>query len=163
MVSEGTRLLEEDGIQREKMFFELTCDMRYVGQEYTVNVLLNPKMDINKINEEFHKTYNDRYGHSTPDAPVECVNLRLAVIGQMDRAPMRFEPEKTDANALIGERQVVFDRKNYETPIFQRSRIKNKSIMEGPFIIEEDTATTIVPPGYQGKIDKFGNIIITLE
>jgi hypothetical protein len=27
-------------------------------------------------------------------------------------------------------------------------------------VIEEDSATTVVPPGYQSRIDPFGNILI---
>lgn len=163
MVDEGIVLLEKDGIRREKMQFELTSDMRYLGQEYTVSVLIRPNMSVEMVEAEFHNTYFDRYGHSTPSAPVEFVNLRLGVFGQIVRAPMVFGSDNSDASACIGKRQVIFDGKAIETEIYQRAKIKNKSIFNGPFIIEEDTATTIVPPGYQGIIDDFGNIVISLE
>ncbi len=163
MVNEGIKLLEKDRVKREKMLFELTSDMRYVGQEYTVNVLIKPSMSVKNIEEEFHNTYYDRYGHSTPKTPVEFVNLRLAVFGQMDRAPMKFVSDNSDDNACVGTRQVIFDGKRNDAQIYQRAKIKNNLLLRGPFIVEEDTATTVVPPGYKGYIDEFGNIIISLE
>ena len=34
---------------------------------------------------------------------------------------------------------------------------------EGPAVIEESTATTVIPPNYSIIKDEFGNIIITKE
>jgi len=35
------------------------------------------------------------------------------------------------------------------------------SIINGPALIEEITATTIVPLNFQAKVDKYGNLILT--
>ena len=33
----------------------------------------------------------------------------------------------------------------------------------GPMIVEEETATTVVPPGYRAIVDGLGNILISRE
>jgi N-methylhydantoinase A/oxoprolinase/acetone carboxylase beta subunit len=33
--------------------------------------------------------------------------------------------------------------------------------LAGPHVIEEETATTVVPPGWTSRVDKLGNIIVT--
>jgi N-methylhydantoinase A/oxoprolinase/acetone carboxylase beta subunit len=33
----------------------------------------------------------------------------------------------------------------------------------GPLVIEEDTATTVVPPGWGARVDELGNLIVTRE
>tara|TARA_B100001146_G_C16030066_1_gene368932 strand:- start:404 stop:550 length:147 start_codon:yes stop_codon:yes gene_type:complete len=45
--------------------------------------------------------------------------------------------------------------------VLNRSNIKSDKSVEGPAIIEEETATTVVPPDYSLKKDNFGNLIIT--
>ena len=31
----------------------------------------------------------------------------------------------------------------------------------GPAVIEEETATTVLPPGWQGRVDDLGNLVLT--
>ena len=57
--------------------------MRYVGQEYTVHVPIGGDVDLTELDASFHDAHRVRYGHSTPGAPVEFVNLRLAGFGRI--------------------------------------------------------------------------------
>ena len=45
------------------MIFSLTADMRYIGQEYYVNVELVEPFNLEEINKNFHDTYEKQYGH----------------------------------------------------------------------------------------------------
>ena len=58
-------------------------------------------------------------------------------------------------------RSVFFENKKYDTEVLNRSNIKLDKSVDGPAIIEEETATTVVPPDYSLKRDNFGNLIIT--
>ncbi len=163
LVTEGTEALSAEGIQPDRMYFELTSDMRYIGQEYSVNVPITPAMTPEQIGGAFHAAYHDRYGHSTPAAPIEFVNLRLAALGRINRQPMVFEPVEAGQNPIIDRRQVVFGGRALDTPVYQRMRLEHNTQWKGPMIVEEDTATTVIPPGYQACVDGLGNIIITAE
>jgi len=74
---EGAALLERESIGPEERYSARSADMRYVGQEYTVNVPLGREISLVEIDGAFHDAHRVRYGHSTPGAPVEFVNLRL--------------------------------------------------------------------------------------
>ncbi len=163
LVAEGTEALRAEGIPPENMTFELTSDMRYIGQEYSVNVRITPDLTLEQIDEAFHAAYFDRYGHSTPGAPIEFVNMRLAALGRMNRKPMIFEPVEVGKDPIIDRREVIFGGEAFDTPVYQRMRMEHGSEWHGPMIVEEDTATTVIPPGYQARVDNLGNIIITGE
>ncbi len=163
LVEEGTQALREESVQPDNMYFELTSDMRYIGQEYSVNVHIKPEMTLKQIEVAFHDAYYDRYGHSTPGAPIEFVNLRLAALGRMNRKPMVFEPVEAGKDPVIDRRPVIFGGRAIDTPVCQRMRMEHGTEWKGPMIVEEDTATTVVPPGYQARVDSLGNIIITAE
>jgi N-methylhydantoinase A len=48
-----------------------------------------------------------------------------------------------------------------ECPIYDRYRLGPGGVLEGPAIVEEIDSTTVIHPGYQAQVDKFGNLILT--
>ena len=89
-------------------------DLRYVGQDFTLSVPVSVK-DIRKgdrkaIRTAFDKLYEHRYAHSSPEDPVEMVNMRLSVIGK--RPTLKFPRlGKGRASAITHRRDVYFSRR----------------------------------------------------
>ena len=160
---EGVVALEGEEVAPEAMYFVRSADMRYVGQEYTVNVTVGDAIDVREVEDSFHRAHDTRYGHSTPGAPVEFVNLRLAALGRLERRVLPYAPEAHGDDPITGRRQAIFDGAAYDTPVLWRDWIKLGAEYAGPLVIEEDSATTIVPPGHHVRLDEWGNIIITAE
>jgi N-methylhydantoinase A len=159
--SEGKALLAEEEVPEDEMYFTMSADMRYIGQEYFVTIPIQQPFEIAAIDRDFHDTYKVRYGHSTPGAPVEFVNLRLAAFGKLKREAMGFQPKENAGEAITGTRDVVFDGEHLATTILNRDAMPIGEQYQGPHIVEEDSATTVVPPGYTTHVDEFGNLIIT--
>ena len=84
--NEATELLKSENVNEADMSFNLTADMRYIGQEYYVNVDINENIDLDEINKNFHSTYEKQYGHSTPEGPSEFINLRLIATGKIKKS-----------------------------------------------------------------------------
>ncbi|PJF40515.1 MAG: hydantoinase/oxoprolinase family protein [Chloroflexi bacterium] len=160
LVSEGKALLVEEEVPEDDMYFTMSADMRYIGQEYFVTIPIREPFDIETIDREFHDAYKVRYGHSTPGAPLEFVNLRLAAFGRLKSEIMGFQPKENVGDAVTGKRDVIFDGKRLETVILNRDAMPIGEQYHGPHIVEEDSATTVVPPGYTTHVDEFGNMII---
>lgn len=159
-------ILREEDVPESRMQLVRTADMRYGGQEYFVNVELpNAGIsgeDIEDITERFHTAYRIRYGHSTPGAPVEFVNLRVAALGELERRVIGFQPP-SEEGAEHEVREVIFEGERMSAKIFRRDRLPLGSEVSGPSVVEEDTSTTVVPPGWSARVDGLGNIIITPE
>jgi N-methylhydantoinase A len=159
--AEGSELLEQEGIEPDARYFARSADMRYVGQEYTVNVPLGSTISLDEIDGVFHDAHRVRYGHSTPGAPVEFVNLRLAAMGRIATAASPYHAPADGAEPLLGTRTVVFAGVEHETQVLLRDRLAFGSRHEGPVVIEEQSSTTLVPPGHVAALDEHGNIVIT--
>ncbi len=159
--AEGSQLLEQEGIAPDARYFARSADMRYVGQEYTVNVPLGSTISLDEIDGVFHDAHRVRYGHSTPGAPVEFVNLRLAAMGRIATAASPYHAPADGAEPLLGTRTVVFAGVEHETQVLLRDRLAFGSRHEGPVVIEEQSSTTLVPPGHVAALDEHGNIVIT--
>ena len=106
------------------------------------------------------------FGYSMPPGftDVEIVNLRVSGLGELPRIePVEMIREKgTAEEALVDTRDVYFDGEFLKTPIYDRSRLKLDAKINGPASVEEIIATTVIPPGAAARVDKYGNIIITV-
>jgi N-methylhydantoinase A len=158
---EGAALLEREGIGADERYSARSADMRYVGQEYTVNVPLGREISLDEIDGAFHEVHRIRYGHSTPGAPVEFVNLRLAALGRIATPVGPTTTATSGEDPQLGTRHVVFAGAEHETPVLLRERLPAQSSYEGPVVIEEQSSTTLVPPGSTAMLDEHGNIVIT--
>ena len=159
--AEGSALLENEGVAAEDRYFARSADMRYVGQEYTVNVAIRSEIVLERIEHDFHEAHRIRYGHSTPGAPVEFVNLRLAAMGRIGTWEAPFQVSVEEHDPLLGRRRVVFAGEAHETAVLLRDHLFPGARHDGPLVIEEQSSTTIVPPGYSVDVDELGNLLVT--
>ena len=159
---EGESAMAGEGVDLKDLSFQRSVDMRYVGQEYTINVEVPETLALDAIVDGFHAAYQRRYGHSSPNADVEFVNLRIAALGALDRHDEPGEPgASSEQAAVLGERQAVFHGRRHRTPIMWRDRLPGTFQCDGPVIIEEQSATTVVPPGWRAFPDTHGNLLLT--
>jgi N-methylhydantoinase A len=156
--SEGAELLAGEGIDAGDHYFARSADMRYVGQEYTVSVAVG-QVDLHEIDRAFHDAHRIRYGHATPGAPVEFVNLRLAAFGRIAGRAAPFRPP-AEANGAARSRPAVFDGEAYDAAVLLRDGLRPGEQHEGPVVVEEESATTVVPPGHAVRVDEHGNLLI---
>ncbi len=157
---EGAELLAGEDTGAHDQYFARSADMRYVGQEYTVNVSIGADLDLAVVDKVFHEAHGIRYGHSTPGAPVEFVNLRLAAFGRIAGGATSFQAPDESADPLLGRRRVVFDAVAYESSVLLRDRLRRGERRDGPVVIEEESSTTVVPPDYTVEVDNHGNLVI---
>ena len=161
---QGRVILCAEEVPAEQMGFQRTADMRYIGQEYSVNVPISAAMGedgLEAMAARFHDAYKTRYGHSTPGAPIEFVNLRVAAFGKLERRTASFRPVQEQRGYETSTRDVIFQAQAVPTKFYRRDQLSIGTKLVGPHVIEEETATTVVPPGWTSRVDELGNIIIT--
>ena len=145
---EGSTLLRDEGVESHDMSFERVADLRYQGQEYSLTLSLGPPgpIDLLQLRRRFDQLYLDRYGHSSPEAPVEIVRLGVAATGTVPR-PAPCEPP-CEPRGDWPLRGVVFKGAVIDTAIVPREQLAPSETYPGPMIITEATATAVVPPGW---------------
>lgn len=151
-----SRLLEADGVASSEMKFETAADLRYVGQEYTLTLPLKA-VHVRGLDDDFHAAYQKRYGHASPGEPIEFVALRVAGIAELGRpvSPNGRSNGRSDAD---GWADVRIGGRQTKTALYQRDHVP--ATFEGPAIVMEETATTLVPPGWKAKGVEGGQILL---
>ena len=158
---EGRKALEREGVSPDDMSYRRSADMRYMGQEYTINARVHQPMNLEHIVTAFHEAHQRRYGHSSPTAPVEFVNLRIAALGALKKYAQDVElPAGNGRDAVSGHREAVFDATPQHAAVLVRDLLPESFHIEGPAIVEERSATTVVPPGWLLSVDARGNLLL---
>ena len=148
--------------------FAHAVDVRYVGQEYTLTIpLLGAGEPLEAefdqaVSDRFHAAHLQRFGHANPGAPVEFVVVRSTALGDLGRIEPspREEPDTPVYPATTAE--VIFGRGAQPTQMIQRDDLPVGSVVDGPAIVSEATATTVVPPGATLQVDPFGSLAIAV-
>ncbi|MDR1603721.1 MAG: hydantoinase/oxoprolinase family protein [Gracilibacteraceae bacterium] len=146
------------------------ADMRYAGQEHTVKVQTPapPWDEAGKaeIARRFHETHEHYYTFKLEQAPIEIVNLHLAVHGRMEKPelPRLTAPRIPLMEAVKEIRSVYFTGDGFrETPIYDRDRLFAGAEITGPALVEEKDAATLVGAGQKLTVDIYGGLILETE
>jgi N-methylhydantoinase A len=137
--------------------FEPSCDIRYRGQGYELNLPYAAN-----VLQRFHAEHKRRYGYSSPERDIEIVTVRMrgrvASPEKLSRLKIREEQGKLKPSTLM----VHFAGRRYKTQVVPRSAINAGKRYRGPAIITEYSATTVVPPGLTYQKDRSGNLVIEI-
>ncbi|MCZ0944416.1 MAG: hydantoinase/oxoprolinase family protein [Gammaproteobacteria bacterium] len=158
---EGESAMLTEGVDGRRLSYQRSVDMRYVGQEYSITVPVAAAVALHSVIEDFHAAHQQRYGHSNTFAETEFVNLRVAVLGSLAHRGQSHRPTQRQDAALLGERRVVFNGAAHPTPVFARDALASSQRFEGPAIVEEKSATTVVPPGWRALVDPAGHLLLS--
>jgi N-methylhydantoinase A len=137
--------------------FEPSCDIRYRGQGYELN--LPYTADVLK---RFHAEHKRRYGYSSPERDLEIVTVRMRGRVASPEKLSRLKIREEEGRLKSSNQMVHFAGRRYKTQVIPRSSIQQGKGYRGPAIITEYSATTVVPPGLRYQKDRAGNLLIEL-
>ena len=127
-----------------------TLALRYVGQSFTLNL---PKLPVHKLKAAFDDSHQAEHGHKM-DREVELVNVRLHLEGKKPVINL------TKAGATQTQQR---DRPPVNVPGLGETMLIDRELMgirsfEGPAIVVERNATTLIKPGWVVQADERANL-----
>ena len=162
MRSDGSAWLDSEHIPVERRRFDSVIDARYMGQNHEVAVRL-PSDGVSR--DDFVRAFEDahrrEYGYDIAGRAVEAVNCRLKAVGLIERPLPRFAGSGM-APLPKAVRRVHFDDGWQETPVFDRETLPVGANLLGPAVIDEMSATTLLPPGSQLTVMRSGNLLMEI-
>ena len=142
--------LVSDGVSADAVTIRPMADCRYLGQGYELPVELPgvTAADLEQLPALFHALHHERYGHFSPSEEVEVVTLRLAAVGGVAAVvelPRVGGGEVPDRAALLAEREITVPGGTEATvPVWDRERLVPGNVVDGPALIHQMDATTLV-------------------
>jgi N-methylhydantoinase A len=137
-------------------------DLRYAGQEHTVRLAVEPGAVPDAIVAGFHAAHKRQYTFELRDTPVEIVNYRVTSTVDVPRPVARaaFVGGSREA-APTARRPLTVDESRVDAAVYQRADLAAGFKADGPLIVEEASATTLVLSGQRLTVDEHGNLRIT--
>ena len=168
---DGQKRLAEADVTFEGEEHSIELDMLYLGQTHTVAVKLpigledvESSLDINIIRTAFENTYTKAFGRLLHNIGMRILNLRVTVIGLRPKFDLSILCPSSDCSvekAKIDFRQVWFEGKWWQTDIYNRLDLPEEQVVPGPALLEQPDTTIFIDPDLEGKVDHFGNLIIS--
>jgi N-methylhydantoinase A len=150
--------------------FEVALGLGYVGQSYHVPVSVDgdriAALSPENLLAAFAAAYRTKYGYYYDDVPVELVTVHVtgAAGTEVDLAALPAAPSDAGA-AGRGARPAYSARQRGFVPfaLFRRHLLRPGMAFDGPCLVEEDSATTVIDVGSRVAVDRYGSLDIILD
>jgi len=160
MQRDGSSWLEKEGFTGEHQLFEITLECRYQGQNFEIPISINVEEGPQVARSEFDKAHKREQGFILPEQNVYVVTYRLRAVGLMGKHHST-ESNRSFVKSSIQQssqcRSVWYQGDWWEAEIKDRYSI---SELSGPAILNEETSTTFVPPGWNASSFDDGSLLI---
>lgn len=154
LLAEGRSELEREGQAIDALEEETFVELRYRGQAFALALPYMP--DLATLGETFHEAHRQRYGHALA-TPVELVSLRVRLRAAGEAIALPDAPGGASAAPgasvrMAGEADAV--------AVFERAALVREQRIEGPALVAEPTATSLIARGWIAVVDGKGNLLL---
>jgi N-methylhydantoinase A len=146
---------------------ERSLDLRYSGQGYELPVAVaNGDIsgdDLAGAAARFHAEHKALHGHSAPDQPVEVMSYRLRVrvaVPKFEFMPVSNARPKAEPAPVKTVQIRLADGASVSVPVYARDTLRSDHVMIGPAIVRQVDCTTLLPPGWKARVDRYLNLVL---
>jgi 5-oxoprolinase (ATP-hydrolysing) len=158
--------LLDAGVPVVEIVTERSADMRLEGQMHEINVPL-PDGPIGSdslpaIRAAFATAYAARYTSVYGGVGVQAISFRVRCRGALPTLSLTEAGTHATGEARKGSRLAWFGGAAVQTPVYDRYALARGAVIQGPAIIEEREATTVIPPDDTVRVDASGSLCISI-
>ncbi|MGQ9838149.1 MAG: hydantoinase/oxoprolinase family protein [Cyanobacteriota bacterium] len=161
-------LIEQARLDLQDPDLQFSLDLRYRGQSFELEIPVLLSDSLEYIEQQFQAAHQQRYGWQDLTQPVEAIQLRLRAVQTLPRVPLvapdllPADPSAAAGDSPIrGQRQAWFAGSFQTVPVYERQRMGIGFQVQGPAIVEFPEATAVIEPGWVGKVDQVGTLILS--
>ncbi len=172
-----------EGVPPERITAAHRAHLRYQGTDTAVIVPVGPLADMTAA---FEAEYSRRFSFLMPDKPVIVEAVSVEVTGTQPRYEDADDPARSDSidpggttppkpppltggnrpprtpAAGLPARVSMFTQGAWaEVDLFERARLRPGHAVDGPAVITEELATTVVEPGWQAVVTARGDLLMS--
>ncbi|MGA7965924.1 MAG: hydantoinase B/oxoprolinase family protein [Gammaproteobacteria bacterium] len=156
LAHEARGRLESDASAAAAPVCTVTALVRYAGNETTLPVAFGTAAEIA---ERFAEAHRRHYGFELEHRVLVLAALRVEA-RLAGEAPSWQGQHTGPPPSPLAQRAVWFDDGWADTPFYRRADLPRGFAMDGPAVFVEDTATTVVAPGWHGELGEEGEVVM---
>jgi N-methylhydantoinase A len=153
LVQKGRAELLEEGVEASQIIWQGSVDCRYRGQSFSLNI---ESQSLSELVDAFHQKHEDVYGHRLSQQ-VEIVTLRVSLRGP--EAEFSW-PELAAAEQSVPEKYCKVWSIEGDVPCFERDRLGSGSVLSGPALVCDESATLWLKPEWKLEVSPEGHLLL---
>jgi N-methylhydantoinase A len=160
--------LAAEGMSSGSAILIRELDLRYAGQGYELRTPLDELPPLTwesfpAIRARFDERHARLHGHAAKERPVEVVSYRLRVRVAVPKYEPRASLHRSqrDRDPIKGSREISIAGTAIQATLYERDRLGVGATVAAPAVVEQFDATTLVPPGWVGRVDAYRNLVLT--
>jgi 5-oxoprolinase (ATP-hydrolysing) len=160
LAGEARQELFEQGVQPDRIVDVRRVHLRYEGTDSALIVLFG---DPAAMQAQFEAAYSKRYSFLMHGKPLIVEAVSVEAIGPSD-APQETAPARPPRHGQLhpSETVRVFSHGAWrDAGLYQREDTRPGDVIQGPSIIAEANATTVVEPGWQAEVTPLDHLVLT--
>ena len=155
--------LDSAGVRFEAVEEIVVLDMLYAGQTHTLSVRIDPaSLTLESIQQAFERSYQQAFGRVLGGLVIRVLNLRYARLGIRPKFDLKvLAPQGAGSAQPLGTQRVYHQGRWCEAQRLDRLALPVGAVVDGPAILEQADTTVWLEPGFQARVDDFGNLCVT--
>jgi len=145
------------GVDPERIRVVRRAHLKYAG---TDTALALPVQDVASLRLAFEAAYRARFAFLMPERGLVIDALSVEAVGSMD-TPVAVAPRAASTpGAPAAQSRVYVGGRWQAAPIFRREELAAGQVIEGPAVLAEQNATTIVEPGWRALVTPQNHLLL---
>ncbi len=159
LATQACASLESQGVAADRIEQVRRVHLKYEGTDtaLAVNCGTMPAMRA-----EFEAAYRRRFSFLMPDRRLIVETISVEAIGAGEAATLQAAQRPPRAGGLVPAATVkaYFDHGWHATPLYRRDEMRPGDRIDGPAIVAEANATTVVEPGWQAEVTALDHLVL---
>lgn len=158
-----------DASDDQEFAWTYLAELCYEGQAHTLRIEISSDLDLAGIEataEEFHRRHAEVHGFAVPSEPIAVLALmviRTLPLG-IDLAGLGVAVGSGNGDASREQqRDIVLQDVTVSATVIERDDLNVDTLIEGPAVIEEQAATSILGVGDVARVDETGSLIVDVK
>ena len=154
--------LDSAGVHFVRVDEVISFDMLYMGQTHTLQVPVKREALIAAgLLAAFEAAYHHAFGRVLQGPVIRVMNLRYARIGRRPKFDLAvLAPQGEGRTTPVGEQQVYHQGQWWTAQRYERLSLPVGTVVQGPAILEQPDTTVWLEPGFEGRVDTLGNLLV---
>jgi 5-oxoprolinase (ATP-hydrolysing) len=132
--------------------------LQYSGADSALPVAL---ASLEEMQAAFTAAHRVRFGFATPERPVRVALLAVEVTAASPQVADGTRPCRSNGSPQpIAEVDLWTRGCAFRAPVFERAALHPLDRIEGPALITETIATTVIEPGWRAEVNRFGHLVL---
>ena len=157
LAEEAVAEVESQGVESDRIRVEKRAYLRYAGSHQPLAVDFGTEAEMRS---RFDAVHTARFGFASPSRDLLIEILSIEAIGDAEGIADEESAASDAPPEATAQIRVVMEGEAWDAPLYDRTRLTTGQSVSGPAVITEPTGTNIIEPGWQGRIDTYGNLIL---